>query len=86
MFYSTLHSTEFGQFGSNHVGVDALKHDYNSSEVCAFVGHTVSIYFRLNPLQNEWDVYLNTSLMQSPFVAREGGGKKALTAQTLAVN
>jgi len=67
--------------------------------VCAFVGHTVTICCCLQPLQTECDVYLNTSLMESSFVARvdmapmrdrcilinEGAEKNAMSAQTLAV-
>ena len=61
---------EMGQWGPKHVAVGALKHYCSSSEVCAFVGHTVAIRCCLQPLQTECDVYLNTFLMESSFVAR----------------
>ena len=38
LFYATVQALKMDMWGPKCVGVDILKHDCNSNEVCAFVG------------------------------------------------
>ena len=57
-FYTNVHSLIMGQWGPKHVGVCTLKHYCNSNEVCAFVGHIVTIESKCK----EWQMW-NTLAM-----------------------